>query len=81
MDYKGCVHVKKPVEKTGRKNQWFKPVVSKNKSLFRKKLITGLKKLTSGFSDLAKILPKNTGLNENNQWIFHKSLAFHQSML
>ncbi len=44
-----------PCEKTGPKNQWFKPVVSENKSLIRKKLITGLKKLTSGFWDLAKI--------------------------
>ena len=44
-----------PCEKTGPKNQWFKPVISENKSLVRKKLITGLKKLTSGFWDLAKI--------------------------
>ena len=51
----------RPCEKTGPKNQWFKPVVSENKSLVRKKLITGLKKLASGFWDLAKILPKTTG--------------------
>ena len=51
----------RPCEKTGPKNQWFKPVVSENKSLVRKKLITGLKKLTSGFWDLAKNSPKTTG--------------------
>ena len=50
-----------PCEKTGPKNQWFKPVISENKSLVRKKLITGLKKLTSGFWDLVKISPKTTG--------------------
>ena len=32
----------RPCEKTGPKNQWFKPVISENKSLVRKKLITGL---------------------------------------
>merc|ERR1739836_234817 len=41
----------RPCEKTGLKNQWFKPVVSENKSLVRKKLITGFKKLSSGFLD------------------------------
>ena len=51
----------RPCEKTGRKNQWFKPVVSENKSLVRKKLITGLEKLNSGFWDLAKISPKTSG--------------------
>ena len=51
----------RPCEKTGPKNQWFKPVISENKSLVRKKLITGLKKLTSGFWDLAKFSPKTTG--------------------
>ena len=52
-----CIKYKwaRPCEKTGPKNQWFKPVISENKSLVRKKLITGLKKLTSGFWDLAKI--------------------------
>ena len=45
----------RPCEKTGPKNQWFKPVISENKSLVRKKLITGLEKLTGGFWDLAKI--------------------------
>ena len=50
----------RPCEKTGPKNQWFKPVVSESKSLVRKKLITGLKKLTSGFWDLAKNSPKTT---------------------
>ena len=44
-----------PCEKLGPKNQWFKPAISENKSLVRKKLITGLTKLTSGFWDLAKI--------------------------
>ena len=39
----------RPCVKTGAKNQWFKPVISENKSLIRKELITGLKKLTSGF--------------------------------
>ncbi len=51
----------RPCEKTGRKNQWFKPVVGENKSLVRKKLMTGLKNLSSGFWDLAKISPKTTG--------------------
>ena len=51
----------RPCEKTGRKNQWFKPVISENKSLVRKKLITSFEKLTSGFWDLAKISPKTTG--------------------
>ena len=36
-------------------------MVSENKSLVRKKIITGLKKLTSGFWDFAKISPKTTG--------------------
>ena len=36
----------RPCEKTGPKNQWFKPVISENKSLFGKKLITDLKKLS-----------------------------------
>ena len=43
----------RPCEKTGPKNQWFKPVISENKSLVRKKLITGLEKLTSDFWDLS----------------------------
>ena len=45
----------RPCEKTGPKNQWFKSVISENKSLVRIKLITGFKNLTSGFWDLAKI--------------------------
>ena len=40
--------------------QWFKPVVSENKSLVRKKLTTGLKKLPSGFWNLAENSPKTT---------------------
>ena len=44
-----------PCEKIGPKNQWFKPVVSENKSLVRKKLITGFKKLTCGFLGLSQI--------------------------
>ena len=58
---KNYVYWARPCEKTGPKNQWFKPVISENKSLVRKKLITGLKKLTSGFWDLAKNSPKTTG--------------------
>ena len=54
-------HWARPCEKTGPKNQWFKPVVSENKSLVRKKIITGLKKLTSDFWDIAKISLKTTG--------------------
>ena len=50
-----CKRKKCPCEKNDLKNQWFKPVASENKSLVRKKLITGFKKLTSGFWDLAKI--------------------------
>ena len=57
-------------EKTGPKNQWFKPVISENKSLVRKKLVTDLKKLTSGFWDLAKITPKTTGYFHFNQWFW-----------
>ena len=47
-------HRAHPCEKIGPKNQWFKPVISENKSLVRKKLITSFEKLTSGFWDLAK---------------------------
>ena len=31
----------RPCEKTGPKNQWFKPLVSENKSVVRKKIISG----------------------------------------
>ena len=56
--YSSIKYWARPCEKTGPKNQWFKQVISEYKSLVRKKLITGLKKLTSGFWDLAKILQK-----------------------
>ena len=51
----------RPCIKTGPKSQWFKPVFSENKSLVKKKLITGFEKLTSGFWDLVKNSPKTTG--------------------
>ena len=56
----GCA-LYRSCEKTSPKNQWFKLVVNENKSLVEKKLMTILKKLTSGFWDLAKISPKTTG--------------------
>ena len=46
-----------------------KTVVYENKSLLvRKRIITGLKRLTSGFWDLAKISWKTTGYFHFNQW-------------
>ena len=43
-------------------------MISENKSLVRKKLITCFKKLTSGFWDLAKISWKTTDYFHFNQW-------------
>ena len=52
-----------PCEKNGPKNQWFKPVVSGNKSLVRKKINHLFKKINQWFLGLSQNFMKN-------HWLF-----------
>ena len=52
-------HWVRPCEKTGPKNQWFKPVISENKSLARKKFNHWFKKINQWFLGLSQNFMKN----------------------